>query len=181
MPRPAVFLDRDGTLIEDAHFLARPEQVWLLPGAVAAVARLNRRGTPVVVVTNQSGVARGLFPEAAVHAVHAHLSRLLAEHGARIDAFYHCPHHPKAAVAAYRLACACRKPRPGMLVAAARDLGLDLARSWMIGDKPDDAGAGAAAGCRAVLVRTGHPLPADVGGVEVVADLAAAVDLLERS
>jgi D-glycero-D-manno-heptose 1,7-bisphosphate phosphatase len=176
MPREAVFLDRDGTLIEEVNYLATPEQVLLLPGAADAVRRLNDAGVLVVVVTNQAGVARGYFPESRVGAVHAHISALLAECGARIDAFYHCPHHPTAGVGAYRVVCECRKPKPGLLLTAARELDIDLSRSWMIGDKPCDAEAGIAAGCRAILVRTGHgrELPAEVNAVE---DIAAAIEL----
>lgn len=175
--RDAVFLDRDGTLIEEAHHLASPDQVRLIPGAADAVRRLNDAGALVVVVTNQSGVARGYFPEGRVAEVHARVSELLAACGARVDAFYHCPHHPTEGEGAYRVACDCRKPKPGMLLAAARDLGIDLARSWMIGDKPCDAGAGAAAGCRTLLVRTGHG--EKLAGA--VADLAAAVELCLRA
>lgn len=175
MPREAVFLDRDGTLIEEVNYLSSPEQVRLIPGADAAVRRLNAAGALVVVVTNQAGVARGFFPESRVGEVHAHLSALLAERGARVDAYFYCPHHPTEGLGAYRVACGCRKPEPGLLLAAARALDIDLARSWMIGDKLCDAEAGAAAGCRAILVRTGHgsELPSDVG----VPDLAAAVDV----
>jgi D-glycero-D-manno-heptose 1,7-bisphosphate phosphatase len=172
-----VFLDRDGTLIEEVNYLARPEQVKLIPGAAASVRTLNDLGVPVVVVTNQAGVARGYFPEARVADVHAHLSALLAQFGARIDAYYYCPHHPTAGIGRYRVECDCRKPKPGLLLAAAREMGLDLSRSWMIGDKPCDAGAGRAAGCRTLLVRTGHggDLPADAGAVP---DLAHAIQLL---
>ncbi|OWK40830.1 D-glycero-alpha-D-manno-heptose-1,7-bisphosphate 7-phosphatase [Fimbriiglobus ruber] len=185
MPPTAVFLDRDGTIIEDVNYLARPEQVRLIPGAADAVRRLNARGVPVVVVTNQAGVARGMFPEERVGEVHAHLSKLLAEHGAMINGYYYCPHHATEGVGAYRIECACRKPAPGMLLAAARDLNIDLTRAWMVGDKVDDARAGAAAGCRTILVRTGHGknLPETLSAAEwrlaaVVPDLAAAVDLI---
>ena len=166
MPREAVFLDRDGTLIEEVHYLAAAEQVRLLPGAADAVRRLNEAGVLVVVVTNQAGVARGYFPESRVAEVHERLSTLLAEH-VRIDAYFHCPHHPTEGVGVYRVECECRKPKPGLLLAAARELDIDLARSWMIGDKPSDAEAGAAAGCRTILVRTGHgaKLPADANAV----------------
>lgn len=176
MLREAVFLDRDGTLIEEVHYLAHPEQVRLIPGAAEAVRRLNALGALVVVVTNQGGVARGYFPEARVAEVHAHLAAVLAGHGAKVDAFYYCPHHPTEGADPYRQVCECRKPKPGMLYAAARDLGIDLARSWMIGDKPCDAGAGRAAGCRSLLVRTGHGahLP------DAVDDLAAAIAVWER-
>jgi D-glycero-D-manno-heptose 1,7-bisphosphate phosphatase len=176
MPREAVFLDRDGTLIEEVHYLASTEQVRLIPGAADAVRGLNAAGVLVVVVTNQAGVARGYFPEGRVADVHARLSALLAEHGAHIDAYFYCPHHPTEGVGAYRVACACRKPKPGLLLAAARELDIDLARSWMIGDKLCDAQAGVAAGCRSLLVRTGHgrALSADA---DALPDLAAAVEL----
>lgn len=175
MPREAVFLDRDGTLIEEVHYLAAPEQVRLIPGAVEAVRKLNNAGMLVVVVTNQAGVARGYFPESNVAEVHVYLSALLAQHGARIDAYYYCPHHPTEGVGRYRVDCDCRKPKPGLLITAARDLDIDLAQSWMIGDKLADAEAGTTAGCRAILVRTGHgrELPNDVDAVD---DIAAAVE-----
>ncbi|MDY3552451.1 HAD family hydrolase [Gemmata sp. JC717] len=176
MSRDAVFLDRDGTLIEEVHYLARPEQVKLIPGAADAVRRLNAAGVLVVVVTNQGGVARGYFPESRVTEVHEHLAALLAQQGARVDAFYYCPHHPTEGSDAYRVVCDCRKPRPGMLLTAARDLDIELSRSWMIGDKPCDAGAGHAAGCRSLLVRTGHG--ADLP--DAVPDLAAAIAVWER-
>ena len=174
MPREAVFLDRDGTIIEEVNYLSSPEQVCLIPGAADAVRRLNDAGVLVVVVTNQAGVARGYFPESRVGEVHAHLSTLLAAHGARIDAYYHCPHHPTEGVGEYRVACDCRKPKPGLLLTAARELDIDLSGSWMIGDKLCDAEAGATAGCRTLLVRTGHgrDLPVEV---DAVTDLAAAV------
>ncbi len=177
MPREAVFLDRDGTLIEEVHYLSAPEQVRLIPGAAEAVRRLNAAGVLVVVVTNQAGVAREYFPESRVAEVHAHLSALLAERGAHIDAYYYCPHHPTEGIGAYRVACECRKPKPGLLLTAACELDIDLSRSWMIGDKPCDAEAGTAAGCRAVPVRTGYGqnLPG------AVADLAAAIELWART
>jgi D-glycero-D-manno-heptose 1,7-bisphosphate phosphatase len=185
--RPAVFLDRDGVLIEDAHYVGSPDRVQLIPGAAEAVAGLNRAGWAVVVVTNQAGVAKGLFTPAAVEAVHAFLAEQLAGYGARIDGFYFCPHHPEGEVAAYRSRCACRKPAPGMLRAAAADLGLDPARSWMIGDRETDLEAGAAAGCRTVLVRTGYGAGVDATALDrarlnlelVAADLADAVAKLD--
>jgi D-glycero-D-manno-heptose 1,7-bisphosphate phosphatase len=183
----AVFLDRDGTLIEEVNYLSRAEQVQLIPGAADAVRRVNEAGARVVVVTNQAGVARGYFPEGRVAEVHAHLSAMLSEHGAKVDAFYHCPHHATEGVGEFRVDCDCRKPKPGMLLAAARDLGLDLSRSWMIGDKVCDLRAGAAVGCRTVLVRTGYgagvtePLTAgELRLAGVVADLPAAIELWER-
>jgi D-glycero-D-manno-heptose 1,7-bisphosphate phosphatase len=154
--RPAIFLDRDGVLIEDSHYLGDKSRVHLVPGAAEAVALLNRAEWVVVIVTNQSGVARGLFTEADVVAVHEHIAELLRGYGAKVDAFQYCPHHPDAEVAEYRALCACRKPQPGMLLRAAAELGLDLAASWMIGDRVSDLEAGAAAGCRTALVRTGY-------------------------
>jgi D-glycero-D-manno-heptose 1,7-bisphosphate phosphatase len=181
--KPAVFLDRDGVVIEDSHYLGDRDRVRLLPGAAEAVAELNRAGRPVVVVTNQSGVARGLFSEADVHAVHAHLAELLLESGAKIDAFHFCPHHPEADVAAFRVECECRKPKPGMLLRAAAELGLDLAASWLVGDRVTDLEAGAAVGCRTVLVRTGYGVLVNAAALDrdtlnlelVAADLADAV------
>lgn len=185
-PRPAVFLDRDGVLIEDAHYVGTTDRVRLIPGAADAVAALNRAGWAVVVVTNQAGVAKGRFPPAAVDAVHAYVAAQLATHAARIDGFYHCPHHPDGDVAEFRARCGCRKPAPGMLRAAAADLGLDLARSWMVGDRETDLAAGAAAGCRTVLVRTGYGAGIDATALDraalnlelVAADLADAVTKL---
>ncbi len=155
MIRPAVFLDRDGTIIEDAGYLSDAAALVLLPGAAAAIRRLNQAGLAVVVVTNQSGVARGLFTEQAVQDVHAALSVALAREAAVVDAFYYCPHHPDGEIEAYRVACGCRKPAAGLLHGATRDLGLDLARSWLVGDKQLDVDCGVAAGCRTILVRTG--------------------------
>jgi D-glycero-D-manno-heptose 1,7-bisphosphate phosphatase len=135
------------------------------------------------VVTNQSGVGRGLFTAAHVEEVHRHLAGLLATFGARVEAFYYCPHHPEAEVEEYRAECDCRKPQPGMLLAAAADLGLDLTRSWLVGDRASDLEAGAAVGCRTVLVRTGYGAQVDATALDrdrlnlelVAADLADAV------
>lgn len=164
--RPAIFLDRDGVVIEDTHYLASPSQVRFVPGSADAIAALNRAGWPVVVVTNQAGVGRGLFPLDAVHAVHQHIAEQLAGYGARIEAFYFCPHHPAAEVPEYRTACGCRKPQPGMLRQAAAELGLDLANSWMIGDRESDLAAGAAAGTRTILVRTGYGAGTDITSLD---------------
>lgn len=181
--KPAVFLDRDGVVIEDSHYIGKPDRVRLLPRSAEAVASLNRNGWAVVVVTNQSGVSRGLFAEDDVHAVHAHLAELLHGYGARVDAFYHCPHHPDGDVFPYRIECPCRKPRPGMLLRAGDELGLDLTASWMVGDRVTDLQAGAAVGCRTVLVRTGYGSQVNPAGLNrdalnldlVAADLADAV------
>lgn len=154
--RGAVFLDRDGTLIEEAGYLDRIERLVFYPFSTDAVRVLNRAGLAVVVVTNQAGVARGIFQESFVAEAHQYVRERLDAGGARVDAFYYCPHHPDASVAAYRVACDCRKPQPGMLRQAIDDLGLDPARSFVIGDRWHDLQAGQALGIRGVLVRTGY-------------------------
>lgn len=154
--RPAVFLDRDGTINEQMGYINHISRFQLLPGVGAAIARLNGQRIPVVVVTNQSGLARGYFPAALLEAVHEKMFRGLAEDGAHIDGLYLCPHHPEAKEARYRQACDCRKPKTGMLEQAARELGLDLARSYVIGDRWSDLRCGAAVGARTILVLTGY-------------------------
>ena len=154
--QPAAFLDRDGTLNVDVGYPDSLEKIVLIPGAVEAVQLLNRAGYAVVVVSNQSGVARGYFDEARVQAINRGVAEMFAQAGARIDGFYYCPHLPEAAVARYRRACGCRKPEPGMLQKAVREMHLDLARSLIIGDKYSDIAAGKALGLQAVLVRTGE-------------------------
>lgn len=149
--QPAVFLDRDGTLNVEVNYLHRIADFALISGAAQAIKALNRAGLLVILVTNQAGIARGYYDEAAMHALHAHLSNVLAAEGAQIDAIYWCPHHPE-----YSGACPCRKPAPGMLQQAAAEHGIDLARSWLVGDTAGDIGAGHAAGCRTILVRTGY-------------------------
>ncbi len=131
--RPEIFFDRDGVLNVDAGYLFRSEQLRWMPGAMAAVRRANELGFVTVVVTNQSGVARGLYTEADIVALHNWMQQELGTAGARIDAFYYCPHHPEGSEAAYRMVCECRKPLPGMLLQAARDLDIDLASSILIG------------------------------------------------
>jgi D-glycero-D-manno-heptose 1,7-bisphosphate phosphatase len=154
--RPAVFIDRDGTIIEEAGYLDRLDRLVFYPYAFDAIRLLNRAGYGVVIVTNQAGVGRGIFGEQFVQDTHAVIAARTAEAGAVVDAFYYCPHHPDATVARYRVACDCRKPAPGMLRKAAADHDLDLARSFAIGDKWSDVQAGEAAGARGLLVRTGY-------------------------
>lgn len=177
---PAVFLDRDGTINVEVDYLARPEDLELYPGAAAAVRRLNEAGRFVVVVTNQSGVARGLLDEETLSRIHARLDELLADAGAHVDAYSWCPHHPDVGQPPYRRACDCRKPAPGMLLDAAREHGLDLARSWTVGDSLRDVAAGRAAGTRAILVGTGKLERLEQESPECfsAADLAAAVEAL---
>jgi D-glycero-D-manno-heptose 1,7-bisphosphate phosphatase len=154
--RPAVFLDRDGTLIEERGYLDRLDLMAPFPGTPAALARLRDEGFALVLVTNQAGVARGLFDEAFVQEAHRHLAALLARDGIALDGYYYCPHHPEGVVEAYRRVCRCRKPGPGMVEQAAHDLGLDVARSFVVGDKWLDVELAINAGARGILVRTGY-------------------------
>ena len=175
--KPAIFLDRDGTLNEEVDFLSDPEQLILIPGAAAAVARLNAMGVPVVVVTNQSGIGRGKYGWEEFTAVMSRMGTLLAQENAWIDAVYASPHHENAqgeyAVADHPD----RKPNPGMLLRAAEEHGLDLSRSWMVGDKGLDLEAGRRAGCQVALVRTGYGAQVDGSTADLVAaDLPEAVD-----
>jgi D-glycero-D-manno-heptose 1,7-bisphosphate phosphatase len=156
LSRPAVFLDRDGTLLEEAGYLDRLERLVFFPFAIDAVRLLNRAGFPVAIITNQSGIGRGLYEETFVHETHAAMTARLTAAGARIDGYYYCPHHPEATVERYRETCDCRKPGPGLLRTAARDLDVDLAGSFVIGDKWTDVQAGHAVGARSILVRTGY-------------------------
>ena len=148
----AVFLDRDGVLIEDTGYPDDPETIHLLPGVGEALRRLRSAGWRLVVVSNQSGVARGRFSLARLEEIHLRLVALLEAEGVALDGLYFCPHHPEGPVPEFKRACDHRKPEPGMLLSAARDLGLDLGQSWMIGDKETDLEAGRRAGCRALLV-----------------------------
>jgi len=153
---PGVFLDRDGTVIEEKHYLSRPEDVVLLPTVGQTIARLNSQGIAVVVVTNQAGIARGYFPESRLAEIHARLDELLAQEGAVINRYDYCPHHPVEGLGEYRIDCECRKPKPGMLTRSASPLKIDLSRSLMVGDRLGDLQAGANAGCHSALVRTGY-------------------------
>jgi len=179
--RPAVFLDRDGTIIEERGYLSRLDGIDLFPFTVDAVRLLNRAGLAVVVLTNQSGVARGYVDEAFVQETHRVLGGRVAEGGGRIDAFYYCPHYPDGKVERYRQACECRKPKPGMLLRAAADLSLDLSQSFSVGDRWSDVEAGLAAGARGVLVRTGlGALDADDPRPDLAVSLVAA-NLMEAT
>jgi D-glycero-D-manno-heptose 1,7-bisphosphate phosphatase len=151
----AVFLDRDGTLIEEVDYLERVEQVALYSWSIDGVRLLNRAGIRVFVVTNQAGVARGYFTESVVADVHRHIDSLLASGGARIDAYYYCPHHPEGTVETYRRSCECRKPGRGLVDRAVREFGIDPSRSFVVGDRWLDIQLARAVGARAVLVRTG--------------------------
>jgi D-glycero-D-manno-heptose 1,7-bisphosphate phosphatase len=148
--RPAVFLDRDGVLNVDSGYAHKPEQLVWIEGAPEAVRLLNQAGYYVFVITNQSGVARGYYDENAVRAFHAHMQDNLKPHGAHIDAFYYCPHHPEGTVKPFAVLCSCRKPRTGMLEQAAREWPVDISKSFLIGDKDDDVAAAASFNIRAI-------------------------------
>ncbi len=156
VPSPAVFLDKDGTLVEDVPYNVDPACLTLTVGAAAGLRLLHAAGYQLIVISNQSGVARGLFLEPALLAVEAALRRLLLEHGVPLHGFYYCPHYPNGVVAEYAVACSCRKPAPGLLLRAARERGTDLGRSWFVGDILDDVEAGHRAGCRAILLDVGN-------------------------
>jgi D-glycero-D-manno-heptose 1,7-bisphosphate phosphatase len=177
--KPAVFLDRDGTMIEDVGYLDSLSRVAFYPWTVDAIRALNHAGLAVVVVTNQSGVARGFFTEAFVGETHRAIDARLSAGGARVDAYYYCPHHPDGSVAAYTRNCACRKPGRGMIDRAAADLDLDPARSFVVGDTWRDVQLGRAVGARTILVRTGKGAaeatrPPDGVSADVVVDNLAA-------
>jgi D-glycero-D-manno-heptose 1,7-bisphosphate phosphatase len=158
--RPAVFFDRDGTLNEEVEFLKSPDQLRLIPGAAHAVGKANAAGLQTCVISNQSGVARGFLTEADLLPIHAKLASELSREGARIDAIYYCPHHPTEGIPPYNVVCECRKPRPGMLRRAERELGIDLASSYVIGDRTVDVRAAQAVGGTGILVLTGYGLTA---------------------
>jgi D-glycero-D-manno-heptose 1,7-bisphosphate phosphatase len=156
--RPAIFFDRDGTLSHEVGYVNHLSRFRLLPYAVDAVRVVNASGRLAVLITNQAGVARDYFPESLVHEVHARVRADMEAGGARLDGIYFCVHHPSVGEPPYRQDCDCRKPRPGLLRQAEKDLGIDLARSWMIGDRHGDLAVAWAAGARAALVKTGYGL-----------------------
>lgn len=147
MSRRAVFLDRDGTIARDVHYCRQVEDFEILPTAPRAIRLLNEHGFEVVVITNQSGIARGYFTEGTLLRIHQHMRQRLAEYSARVDAVYYCPHHPDDG-------CECGKPRPGLLLRAAEELEINLSHSFMVGDGERDIRAGKAAGCRTALIAT---------------------------
>ena len=185
--RPAVFVDRDGTIIEEAGYLDRFDLIVPYPWSARALRDLETAGYAIVVVTNQAGVARGIFDERFVQQVHERLDAMLRAEGVHVDGYYYCPHHPEGIVDGYRRVCDCRKPAPGLVRAAARDLDLDLSRSYVIGDKWLDVGLAQNVGATGILVRTGYgrgveSAPPDGVRAEAVADtlLEAAAWILSR-
>ena len=176
--RPGILLDRDGTIIVDHGYVGSVNRVEFIEGAPEAIARFNRADVPVAVVTNQAGVARGLYGINDVNRVHQHMEARLAEYGARIDMYLYCPFHPAGSVEAFARASEDRKPGPGMAYAAASALGLDLIASWVVGDRPEDIGLAKAVGASAVYLGTGD---CQRPGVWSFPNLAAAAPfILER-
>lgn len=154
--RAAVFLDKDGTVLADVPYNVAPERMAYAPMALVGLSRLAQTDLSLVVISNQPGVARGLFAADALNAVGVKLAAMFQAAGAHLDGFYWCPHHPEGVVQPYAMACDCRKPKPGLLLRAAQELGLDLAESWFIGDILDDVEAGNRAGCRSILLDVGN-------------------------
>ncbi|CUS76957.1 D-glycero-D-manno-heptose 1,7-bisphosphate phosphatase [Candidatus Kryptonium thompsonii] len=152
----AIFLDRDGTINEDVNFLSSPEQIVLIENSAEAIKEANELGLKVIVFTNQSGIARGYFTEEDLHRIHKRLDELLAEKGAKVDAYYYCPHHPTEGNGEYKVECECRKPKDGMLRRASREQNIDLKKSFVIGDRCVDIQAGKTAGATTILVLTGY-------------------------
>lgn len=156
MTKAAVFLDRDGTLIDEVGYLDRVDRVDLYPWSIDAVRLLNRAGLRVIVVSNQSGIARGFFSDAVVESIHSHIALLLAGGGAHIDAYYYCPHHPDGAVPTYAKRCDCRKPGRALVDRAVQAFGIDPTQSFVVGDRWLDIELAQRIGSRGVLVRTGY-------------------------
>ena len=189
MNRRALLIDRDGTVCEDVGYLDSPEALRLIGGSAAALAQAARAGFQTVLITNQAGVGHGHFDELRLDEIHDRLRELLAAEGARLDGIYYCPHHPEAALPRYRLDCDCRKPKPGMLLRARDEMGIDLGSSYVVGDHPRDVEAGSRAGATSILVLTGHgrkmrtpeSAPGSTAPAHVAADLREAVGwILER-
>ena len=183
MSNMAIFFDRDGTLIRDPGYIAHPDQVELLAGAAEAVKELQLLGYKIVVVSNQPGVARGILTEEMLEPIHGRLRELLSQKGASLDAIYYCPYHPDGAVPKYRKDSDWRKPKPGMLLAAAEELDIDLTRSWMVGDSHRDIEAGRSAGCKTILISSAYASPEAVGKNKpdhIAVNMREAVNIVKR-
>jgi D-glycero-D-manno-heptose 1,7-bisphosphate phosphatase len=184
MSNKAIFLDRDDTLIEDPGYINSPDQVKLLPGVPRALAELKAMGYKLVLVTNQSAVARGIVTEKTLRNIHTRLEHLLAENNAFLDAIYYCPYHPDGVVAKYRKESDCRKPNPGMLLTAADEMDIDLSQSWMIGNGAHDVEAGVRAGCKTILIdppsRQHQPRPGDPTPHYRAVNITEAVNVIKK-
>lgn len=185
MPTPAVFLDKDGTLIEDVPYNVDPQKIRFATGAIAALQRIHAAGYQLLIITNQSGVARGFFPESALLPVRQYLSDQLVWAGVPLTGFYYCPHHPDGIVEPYAIACTCRKPGPGLLQQAAIDHHIDLTRSWMVGDILNDIEAGRSAGCKTILIDNGNETEWQLSEQRVphytVANLVKAAEIITQA
>jgi len=180
MTKRAVFFDRDGTINVDVGYPKRYDQITIYPYSFEALRKINAAGFLAVVVTNQSGIGRGFLTEDDLLDIHARMAEDFLARGARLDAFYYCPHYDLSEIPRYRLDCPCRKPKPEMARRAAAEFGLDLSRSYMIGDKVEDVEFGLAAGASPILVRTGYGASAEIKLVErAVTPAAVAGTLLE--
>ena len=182
MTNAAVFLDRDGTIIEDPGYLNHPDQVKLLAGAGEALKELQQLGFKTVVVSNQSAVARGIVTEEMLEQIHERLQSLLASQGASLDGIYYCPYHPEGVIPKYRRDSDWRKPKPGMLLAAAQEMDLDLASSWMVGNSQSDVDAGRSAGCGTILINSTRAAGADGGSRpdHIAVNIREAVNMIKR-
>jgi D-glycero-D-manno-heptose 1,7-bisphosphate phosphatase len=176
--KPAVFLDRDGTILDELGYLTPDSTIHVYPFSIDAIRLLSRGGYAVVVITNQGGIGLGLYDHAFVDRTHADLARQFAAGGASVDGWYYCPHHPEAVVPEFKLACECRKPAIGLVAAAARDLDLDLGQSWIVGDQWRDIELAHRSGARSILVRTGYGRRLETDWPEGVARPTLVVDNL---
>ena len=185
MKHRAVFLDKDGTLIEDVPYNVDPAQMRLTVGAGVGLWQMYQMGYQLIVISNQAGVARGYFPESALAAVEQRLHALLKPFNVPLAGFYYCPHHPEGTVAEYAIACACRKPAPGLLIQAARDHAIDLMASWFVGDILNDVEAGRSAGCQTILLNNGNETEwlrsADREPHYITMDLAGAAAIIGKA
>lgn len=175
MSKTGVFLDRDNTIIKDKVYLRDPDEIEILPRVYDAIRALNEKEIPAIIITNQSGIARGILDEKVLAEIHQRLLSMLANQGAKIDAIYFCPHHPEGALDEYRKECSCRKPQPGMLHNAARDFGLDLHSCYMIGDKSIDVETIHKVGGKGILLKSSSGGQTDLKPEHIAHDLFEAV------
>ncbi|KOP23177.1 HAD family hydrolase [Hapalosiphon sp. MRB220] len=185
MINQAVFLDKDGTLVEDVPYNIKPDLIKLTQGAIAGLQLLQAWGYKLIVISNQSGVARGYFQESELVAVTKPLFKLFSEQGVTLDDFYYCPHHPDGVVSEYAISCECRKPEPGLIFRAADKHNIDLQNSWFIGDILNDVEAGNRAGCKTILIDNGHETEWLLSSMRIphytVTDLMAAAQVITRN